>query len=138
MRVVTDTNTAVSGLLWYGAPRQVLDLARAGRIALFTSPVLLAELEDVLLREKFFRRVSVVGSTPGDLVWQYAALVTIIKPAELDPIILDDPDDDAVLACAISAHAEVIVSGDRHILSLKGYQNINILSAAEFVIRFLE
>ena len=51
MRVVVDTNTIVSGLFWHGAPRRVLDAARTGRIQLFTSPVLLAELEDVLSRK---------------------------------------------------------------------------------------
>jgi len=52
MRVVADTNTIVSGLLWRGAPRQVLDAARDGMITLFTSAILLAELEDVLKRAK--------------------------------------------------------------------------------------
>ncbi len=44
MNVVLDTNTVISGLLWHGAPRQVLDLARSGSISLFTSPELPAEL----------------------------------------------------------------------------------------------
>ena len=57
MNVVPDTNTVVSGLLWQGAPRDVLALARAGEISLFTSPLLLAELRDVLKRPKFVTRL---------------------------------------------------------------------------------
>jgi putative PIN family toxin of toxin-antitoxin system len=53
MRVVADTNVVVSGLLWRGNPRRVLDAARDGIIELFTSIVLLEELEDVLSRERF-------------------------------------------------------------------------------------
>ncbi len=73
--------------------------------------------------------------TPRDLVVDYAALGTIVEPADIDPVILDDPDDDAVLSCAIAAHAEVIVSGDSHLLNLKKYQNVHILTAAELLTR---
>jgi putative PIN family toxin of toxin-antitoxin system len=52
MRVVADTNIVVSGLLWRGGPRQILDAARDGVIELFTSGALLDELEEVLTREK--------------------------------------------------------------------------------------
>lgn len=53
MRAVADTNVVVSGLLWHGPPRQVLDAARNGVVSLFTSAELLAELEEVLSRESF-------------------------------------------------------------------------------------
>ncbi len=69
MRVVADTNVVVSGLLWKGNPRRVLDAARDGKIDLFTSAVLLTELEDVLNREKFAQRLALVGVTPHELVF---------------------------------------------------------------------
>src|SRR6266571_5322928 len=56
VHVVADTNTVVSGLLWYGPPRQVLDAARTGTITLSTSAPLLAELAEVLQRPKFAQR----------------------------------------------------------------------------------
>lgn len=135
MRAVADTNAVVSGLLWHGSPRQVLDAARAGTIELFTSAALLAELEDVLHRQKFAQRLGMVGLTPRDLVLGYATLATFIEPAAIDPVIIEDPDDDAVLACAIAARAEVIVSGDSHLLKLREYQGIPILTATELVAR---
>lgn len=97
MRVVADTNIVVSGLMWRGNPRRILDTARAGDIKLFTTATLLAELEDVLNREKFAGRLSSAGVTPHDLVLGYAALATVIEPAEIEPVILADPDDDAVM-----------------------------------------
>lgn len=133
MRVVADTNTVVSGLLWYGTPRRVLDETRAGAIELFTSNILLAELEDVLYREKFAKRLAIVGLTPNELVMGYAALATLVEPAVIDPVIVDDPDDDAVLACAVAAYAEEVVSGDGHLLGLKEYQGIPILTATELL-----
>ena len=130
MRVVADTNTIVSGLLWRANPRCILDAARAGDINLFTTAVLLAELEDVLSREKFAERLAAAGVVPRDLVLGYAALASVIEPSEIEPVILADPDDDAVLACAVAAHSKVIVSGDSHLLNLRQYQDIRIVTAA--------
>jgi putative PIN family toxin of toxin-antitoxin system len=135
MRVVADTNTIVSGLLWQGAPRRVLDAAHVGVIDLFTSAILLAELEDVLGRDKFVQRLSQANVTGHELILGYAALATLVTPVAIDPVVIADPDDDAVLACAVAAHAEVIVSGDSHLLSLQGYEGIYIFTAANLLIR---
>lgn len=69
MRVVADTNTVISALLWAGhRPQSVLTAAREERITLCSSAALIAELEDVLAREKFVTRISQVGSAVGDLI----------------------------------------------------------------------
>ena len=133
MRVVADTNVVVSGLFWRGPSRFVLDAARTGAIQLFTTAPLLAELEDVLNRQKFLSKITQTDATPRSLVLSYAALATIVKPASIDPVILEDPDDDAVLECAISADADVIVSGDSHLRRLEEYSNIRILSARQMM-----
>ncbi|OPX24251.1 MAG: putative toxin-antitoxin system toxin component, PIN family [Candidatus Latescibacteria bacterium 4484_107] len=135
MRVVADTNTVISGLLWHGAPRQVSDAARDDIIELFTSTMLLAESDDVLHRGKFAGRLALVNVLPHELVFGYASLSTIVEPAVIRPAVLADPDDDAVLACASSVQAEVVVSGDSHLLELKEYKDIPILTAAELVTR---
>ena len=83
MRVVADTNIIVSGLLWRGNPRRILEAARAGNVNLFTTAVWLAELEDVLGREKFAERLASAGVVPHELVLGYAALASIIEPAEI-------------------------------------------------------
>jgi putative PIN family toxin of toxin-antitoxin system len=130
MRVVADTNIVVSGLLWRGSPRHILDAARDEVIELFTSGALLDELEDVLKREKFAALLEAASVTAHELVLGYAALATVIEAGERGRVILADPDDDYVLACALAAQAEVIVSGDGHLLGLKHYHGIRILNAA--------
>jgi uncharacterized protein len=133
MKVVLDTNTVISGLFWKGAPRQVLDLARNGVITLFTNPELLAELADVLGREKFAQRLEQAQVTVNDLVYGYATLARVIRPQKIQPVILADPDDDRVLACALAAQADVITSGDSHLLDLKIHQGIKILTANQLL-----
>ena len=60
MRIVADTNTVLSGLLWQGPPRRLLDLARERKVSLYTSVTLLAELAEVIARDKFAERKGAV------------------------------------------------------------------------------
>lgn len=99
MRVVADTNIVVSGLLWHGNPRLILDAARDGAIVLFTSGLLLEELEGVLTLERFAARLEAAGVEAHELVLGYGALAKIVEPAKIGPVVLADPDDDAVIAC---------------------------------------
>ncbi|MBN1857744.1 putative toxin-antitoxin system toxin component, PIN family [Candidatus Bipolaricaulota bacterium] len=135
MRVVADTNIVVSGLLWHGLPRQILDAARDNVITIFSSISLLAELEEVLQREKFASRLALAGIEARELVLGYAALSTLVEPESIEPVVLADPDDDVVLACAVAAEAEAVVSGDNHLLELNSYREIPILGAAGLLAR---
>ncbi len=130
MRIVADTNVVVSALLWGGPPRAILDAAREQRIALFTRAPLIAELEDVLSRAKLARRFAAIGRTPADLLERYLALVGFVTPTPLTEAISRDPDDDQVIATAIAARAEFIVSGDRDLLDLGRHREIPIIDAA--------
>ena len=108
-------------------------LPRDGIIDLYTSPVLLAELEIVLHRAKFAKRLAAANVTVQELVEGISALATVIDAEPIAPIVVRDPDDDAVLACALAAEGEVIVSGDDDLLSLKHHQAIRILTATELL-----
>lgn len=72
------------------------------------------------------------------LVLGYAELASLVEPMPIPPTIIADPDDDHVLACALAAEAELIVSGDRHLLGLGVYQNIEIITAAQALERIAE
>ena len=135
MRIVLDTNVTVSGLLWSGPPRRILGAARAGSIRLFVDAELLSELADVLRRDKFAPRFVAAGKSGRELIDDYTALVEIVSPLPLPAAVSVDPDDDAVLACAVAAQAEVIVTGDDHLLRLSVYQGIAILTAPALLAR---
>jgi putative PIN family toxin of toxin-antitoxin system len=131
VRIVLDTNVALSALLWGGPPRRVLEAARAQPgVQLYTSPALLEELADVLTRPSPTKRLALIGKTARDVLADYAAAMEVVTP-EAVPRVVRDPDDDQVIAAAVAAQADVIVSGDADLLDLREYQGIAIVTAAD-------
>lgn len=134
MRLVTDTNVVVSGLLWLGNPGRLLEAAALGQVTLYTSPALLAELTATLNTPKLARPIVRSGLTLDDLLERYLNVAIVVQPAAVPRVVPNDADDDQVLACAVAADAELIVSGDKHLLGLGGqYQGIRIVAPAEAV-----
>jgi putative PIN family toxin of toxin-antitoxin system len=134
MRVVLDTNIVVSALLWGGVPFRLLQFGQAGEIELVTSPVLVTELANVLGRSHLTLHIQKQGMSAMQLVNLYQAFAQSVSPQAVPAVIADDPDDDHVLACAVAGHADLIVSGDKHLLGLGGqYQNIPIVKAGEAI-----
>lgn len=133
VRLVLDTNTVISALLWRGTPWELVLTAHTRPVVFFTSPVLLVELADILTRRKLAEPVAASGLAPEQLMQRYRRLVTVIHPTPIPATVLTDPDDDHVLACALAAIADLIVSGDKDLLTLKTFREIPIVTAAEAV-----
>lgn len=131
MRLVLDTNIALSGLLWGGEPGRPIDAAVQGRVELASSTALLAELQSVLSRPKFASQFAKRGLTAADVFDGYAALVVSVSPLTVPRIVARNPDDDHVIACALAAQANAIVSGNRDLLDLREHQSIAILSTSD-------
>ena len=132
-KVVLDTNTLISGLLWDGNEARVIEKAEQKEIHLFISREILEELEGVLKREKFSKRLEGKEYTVEKAVAKIALIATLVESKHKINVIKEDPADNRVLECAVSARASVIVSGDSHMLNLKNYAEIDILSAVEFI-----
>lgn len=71
----------------------------------------------------------------AELARRYALFAQPITPAEIDRVVLADPDDDHVLACALAARADLVVSGDKRLRNIKSYQGIPIVTVAEALTR---
>ncbi len=128
-----DTNVVASGLLWAGGPpAKLITAAQAGEVELLTSKTLLAELARIRARKKFARAVTTSTLSIDELVLGYAELTTIVTPAIITAT-SPDPDDDHVLACAIAAQADFIVSGDPDLLNLKQFHGMQIVTPAAAV-----
>lgn len=135
MRAVIDTNVLISGLLWHGPSHALIDRVRAGTVTLVSSPALLAELADVVERPKFDAILSRVNTSSGRLLAEVRQLAEVIEPPPLPSPVCRDPDDDQVLALALAAKVELIVSGDNDLLSLGGFEGIAIVAPAVALLR---
>jgi len=131
LRLVADTNTVVSALLWHGAPHRLLEAVEQEGLSFYASRALVDELADVLARRKLARAVKASGKSVSTLVAEYEGLVQLVEPRTLRRPVGRDPDDEAVIACALAARADLIVSGDKDLRVLKTYQRIRIVGAAE-------
>ena len=129
MRVVADTNILVLALLFGGPPEQVFLAGLRGEIQLLTSLTLLKELEKVL-KEKFKLSIPLVR----EIVEEVREVAEIVEVFSHTKAISYPDEDNRVLECAVDGKADFIVTGDtRHILPLKEYSGIRILSPSEFL-----
>lgn len=132
MRLVLDTNVVASAILWGGTSRVLLQAAREKRIELFTSTAMLAELTDILGRRKFARKIAASQLTIDQLVHGYAQLASVVRPTAT-PRIAPDPDDDVVIGTALAAKADLVVTGDKPLLSVTEHQGIGIVGVAQAI-----
>ena len=132
MRLVLDTNVVASAILWGGTPRLLLQAARDKRVELFTSTAMLAELTDILGRRKFARKIAASQLTIDQLVDGYAQLASVVRPVTT-PRIAPDPDDDVVIGTALAAKADLVVTGDKPLLTVSEHQGVRIVSVAQAI-----
>ena len=129
VKVVIDTNVLVSATLFGGNPEKVLDLVEERKIKIFISKEILEEFKRVLQRKFGFS--SDMAEVTASAIKEISTLVT---PTQRLNVIKKKEADNKVLECAVGGKAQYIISGDkRHLLPLKEYQGIKILSPAEFL-----
>ena len=137
LKVVLDTNVFVSSLLVKaGLPAQILDAWRERRYLLIVSPAIIAEIRATLSYPRIRRKYAITDEDVEQLVTllERDALL-VLGDADTAGAIPEDPADEMVLACAVDAQADVIVSGDRHLLDLGSYRSIPILTVRQFLKR---
>ncbi|MCC2666795.1 MAG: hypothetical protein K0S63_711 [Gammaproteobacteria bacterium] len=129
MKIILDTNVFISGIFWAGPPYQILKAWQQRKIGIVVSQEILNEYDRVskALSKKY---------PPIDLSL-FIELLTIhadiYAPEKLKGSVSRDPDDDKFIACALSAKVKIIVSGDQDLLSVSGYQGINVIKPGDFV-----
>jgi len=129
LRVVADTNIYVSAILFGGVPEDLLTLAKTGHFDIYISSSIFEEIKKVL---------TVKFNTPDDIIEEalneIRAATHLVEPLPFPSIVIErDPSDDRILECAVAVYAHVIVSGDRHLKDLNHFENIEIMSARNFL-----
>ena len=127
-RVVVDTNVLVSALTAGGKPRRLL-LRLLEEHKVILSRQILAELADVLARDKFNLKSSQINRF----------LTTLAKKSKITPaishfkVVSEDPDDDILINTAYKGKADYIVTGDKHLIALKEFKTIQIITVTQML-----
>ena len=133
LRVVLDTNVLISAILFGGKPRQILEKAIRGEIRLCLSEPILEELNGVLQRSKFGYSPEMVQFILTELI----GIADFVNQTEALHVILEDPEDNKILECAVEAKANYIITGDLHLLKINKYLNIEVLNTGAFLEKLL-
>ena len=133
MRVVLDTNVLVSGVFFGGGPGRILEAWRDGELTVVLSPSILEEYDRV--------GAVLAAQNPGvDLKPDLGLLAVhgdVVHPAALREQVGSDPDDDKFLACALAGRADVVVSGDRALRHVSGWEGVDVMTPRAFADRYL-
>ena len=129
MKVVVDTAVLISGVFFGGMPSRILEAWRAGKIDLVVSPDILEEYRRIGDRlEAQFADV-----TLAPFIALLVMTAEIIESPDLPEQVSRDPDDDKFIACALAGDWQFIISGDKDLLELSGYQGVKIVAPREFL-----
>ncbi len=128
-KVVIDTNVFVSGLTFNGKPREILDLAWKEEIEVYISSFVLEELSDSLKEDFGWSKDEIMR-----VIKRIRTKTILIHPKTSLSVIKEKRDDNRILECAVEGKVDYLISGDKkHLLPLKKYQGVRILSPAEFL-----
>ena len=128
MRAVLDTNVVISAIFFGGMPLKIVRAAFAKKVELVASKAVLREYREVAERlhvqfpsVNYRRPLSILESK-----------LIIVRPVALGETVCRDPDDDAIIACALGGKAKVICSGDDDLLALNGFRGLEIMQPSDF------
>jgi putative PIN family toxin of toxin-antitoxin system len=134
MKIILDTNVFISGIFFSGPPSQILKAWQNSRLQIVLSQEILNEYQRVA--------ESLVAKFPTIDILPIIELMTIhgqlIDVEGFDVSVCDDPDDNKFMECAIASNSKIIISGDKHLLKVSGYQGIKVLKPREFVDSYLK
>lgn len=131
--MVLDTNVLISALFWRGNEYKVLQKAFEGGFELLISRAIIAELEGVL-KKKF----GAPGDWVGKVIEALTTNSTMVDPKHGLNVVKDDESDNRILECAVEGAADYIISGDAHLLKLRGFSGARILRSGDFLKAFFE
>ena len=132
MKVVVDTNVVISGVFFGGYPRQILEAVVREKITACATMEIIFKYDGII--EEMIQRKQ--GNLRKDILSPFIAELELIeKNTQLT--VCRDPDDDKFIACAVDAKALYIISGDKDLLDIREYQDIEIITAADFSKQYL-
>lgn len=134
MKIVLDTNVLISGIFFSGPPSEILTAWKNSRLQIVLTQEILEEYQRVA--------ESLADKYPMIDIFPILEMVTVhgqmINAEGIDVAICEDRDDDKFVECAVAGHCKMIISGDKHLLKISGYQGIAVLKPKAFADRYLK
>jgi uncharacterized protein len=130
MRIVLDTNTVISALLFSGTASRLVPLWQSRRVVMLISRAILEEYLRVLAYPKFRLTNEEIKGLMEEEILPFVETVRVRRRLS---VVRRDPDDDKFLECAVGGRAECLVTGDRDLLDLGSYRRVQILTVRDFL-----
>jgi len=134
MKIVLDTNVFISGIFFGGPPSQILQSWRQSKTKIVLTEQILAEYQRI--GEELSAKYPSVNIEP--IIELFTIFGEFVETRGISETICEDPDDNKFIECAIASQIKLIVSGDKHLLNISGYKNIEVLKPREFVGNYLK
>lgn len=135
MRICADTNVLLSGSFWDGASSVIIEKVENKELDLVLSKDIIAEFARVLGYEEIQEKIKDKNLEMKRTIEKIVSISIIVEPLRKIEVIKEDPDDNKILECAFEGKAEAIVSQDNHLLKLKEFEGIKILTPEEFLLQ---
>ena len=130
IKVVVDTNVVISAILFGGIPGELISFWKSDRIRPLASREVIDKYIKVLTYPKFELSEAEINYILYSEILPYFDII-LIKARPV--IIRNDPSDDKFIHCAKAGKTGIIITGDQHLLKLKTYQKIKMLTPVEFL-----
>jgi putative PIN family toxin of toxin-antitoxin system len=134
MKIVLDTNVFISGIFFGGPPAQILQSWRQSKVKIFLTEQILMEYQRVA--EELSSRYPSVNIEP--IIELFTIFGEFVETKGILETICEDSDDNKFIECAIASQSKLIVSGDKHLLKISGYKDIEVLKPRQFVDNYLK
>lgn len=133
MKVTLDTNVLISGTFWSGDSHKILTMVDEKKLVSVLSKEIITEYYDVLKRDEIIEKIgdkALICSQVCQKVLQNSELVNVNEHTN---VVTNDPDDNKILECAKAGNVDYVITNDNHILTLKEFEGIKIVTPKEFL-----
>lgn len=134
MKIVLDTNVFISGIFFGGPPSQILQSWRKSQIKIVLNEQILKEYQ--MVGEEISAKYPLINIEP--IIELFTIFGEFVETKGITETICEDPDDNKFIECAIASQSKLIVSGDKHLLTLSGYKGIEVLKPRQFTDNYLK
>ena len=133
MKITTDTNILVSSTFWTGDSLKIIESVEKKEIDLYLSKEIIEEFSSVLNYKDIQDKIKDKNLVMKRTVEQILTMSNIIEPKRKVEIVKEDIDDNKIIECAVEAGVDYIITKDKHLLKIKEFEGIEIITPEEFV-----